>query len=77
MNIKFGAENIFTFSYQDDISQYDTILCLKVTKWVHLTFGDEGIRRLFQKIYDLLKFDGIFILQAQDWPSYKRKKNMF
>ena len=60
-------------------------MCLKVTKWIHLTFGDDGIRRLFQKIYDLLRYffvyihrlDGILILQVQDWLSYRKKKNMY
>jgi hypothetical protein len=28
-------------------------------------------------LFNLIRLDGIFILQAQDWASYKRKKNMY
>jgi hypothetical protein len=51
---------------------YDTIMCLKVTKWIHLTFGDDGIRRLFQKIYDLLRY--CFLYVELTGCSYCRRK---
>ncbi|RYH29239.1 methyltransferase domain-containing protein [archaeon] len=53
---------------------YDTIMCLSMTKWVHLTYGDEGLRRLFDKMFTLLKIGGILILEYQTWRSYKSRK---
>lgn len=35
---------------------YDTILCMNITKWIHLAFGDEGIRRLFGNISSMLQY---------------------
>ncbi len=32
----------------------DSIMCLSVTKWVHLHRGDDGMRALFHKFYDVL-----------------------
>ena len=31
--------------------EYDTILLLSTTKWIHLNFGDEGIKRVFKRIH--------------------------
>jgi len=58
------------------VPEYDTILCLSTTKWIHLNFGDEGIKRTFRRIYAQLKPGGIFILEAQDFNSYRKKKKV-
>jgi len=55
---------------------YDVILCLSVTKWVHLYGGDDAILRLFRNAYSRLSESGIFVLEPQPWESYKRKKSL-
>ncbi|XP_077444233.1 7SK snRNA methylphosphate capping enzyme-like isoform X2 [Stigmatopora argus] len=51
---------------------YDVILCLGVTKWVHLHAGDQGVSRLFRRAYQSLSPGGLFILEPQPWPRYAR-----
>ena len=56
-------------SYTDDYS-------FSVTKWIHLNWGDEGIKKFFQIVADYLKPSGFFILEPQQWRSYKKKRTL-
>ncbi|XP_042483076.1 probable RNA methyltransferase At5g51130 isoform X1 [Macadamia integrifolia] len=68
--VSFRKEN-FVSSWHNCSEAYDTILCLSVTKWVHLNWGDDGLITLFAKIWRLLRPGGILLLEAQNWKSYK------
>lgn len=47
-----------------------------MTKWIHLNWGDEGIRKLFHRAYAHLHPGGHFILEAQAYESYAKKKKI-
>lgn len=73
-NINFHIENFIQEMNVTDT--FDTISCFSTTKWIHLNWGDLGIKRLFKKVSDSLNKGGIFILEPQEWKTYKKKKCM-
>lgn len=56
--------------------EYDVILALSVTKWIHLNWGDVGIKRFFKKVYRHLRSEGKFIVEPQPFSSYSKKKKL-
>ena len=42
-------------SLENVLPEYDTILLLSTAKWIHLNFGDEGIKRVFKRIHAQLR----------------------
>ena len=58
------------------VPEYDTILCLSVTKWIHLNWGDDGLKRFFKRIFKHLRPEGRLILEPQPWPSYVKKHSV-
>ncbi|KFK26727.1 hypothetical protein AALP_AA8G285000 [Arabis alpina] len=73
--VSFQKDNFVQTRHLDD-NRYDTILCLSVTKWIHLNWGDDGLITLFSKIWRLLNPGGIFVMEPQPWKSYENNRRV-
>jgi len=75
-NIKFKCDN---YVLEDDEllefaqPEFDTILCLSTTKWIHLNFGDDGLKRAFKRMFAQLRNNGMLIIEPQALASYSKK----
>lgn len=72
--VEFRTENFVKTPAQNGL--YDTVLCLSVTKWIHLNWGDDGLIKFFSKILSILRPEGLLILEPQPWKSYASKRNV-
>jgi 7SK snRNA methylphosphate capping enzyme len=50
-------------------------MCLSTIKWIHLNYGDVGVKALFLKAYEQLTDGGYFIFDEQPWKAYKKTKH--
>lgn len=57
-----------------DAAGYDLILCLSLTKWVHLQHGDGGLVRLLARAALTLRDGGALVLEAQPWRAYEQAR---
>ena len=72
-NVAFSAAD-FIGCAADDGARFDTVLCLSVTKWIHLHYGDKGVEQLFARVWAALKPGGHFVLEPQNFRSYRQAK---
>jgi len=76
-NLEFRTENFLVSEVEDRRGlPYDVVLCLKLTKWVQLHWGDAGLKVLFGKCFRMLRPGGVLVLEAQEWDSYKSSKHL-
>ncbi|KAF7632592.1 Bin3-type SAM domain-containing protein, partial [Meloidogyne graminicola] len=75
-NVWFSRENYVLESdeYLEMVrEEYDVILALSITKWIHLNWGDEGIKRFFKRTWKHLNQGGRLLLELQDFSKYYKR----
>jgi len=79
-DLEFREEDILTCPLKrppDNLPErFDIVMCLSVTKWVHFAHGDAGIRSLFKRCLKRLRPGGYFVLEPQEWSSYRKKMHL-
>ncbi|KMZ73526.1 putative RNA methyltransferase [Zostera marina] len=73
--VLFRREN-FVEDLGCDVEKYDTVLCLSVSKWIHLNWGDDGLITFFVKVWQILRPGGIFLFEPQPWESYQKNNRV-
>lgn len=60
----------------DCSGMFDLILCLSLTKWIQLNWGDDGVKALFRRIFYLLSPGGMLVLEPQPYVTYKKSSKL-
>ena len=58
---------------QNTLNKFDTIVCLDTSKWIHLNYGDVGMKVLFANVYNQLNQNGLFIFEPHLYETYKKE----
>lgn len=56
--------------------EFDIILALSITKWIHLNWGDDGIKRFFLRAFKHLHYGGRLIIEPQDFSTYAKRSKL-
>ena len=76
-NVSFEISNILDIDELREKKKYDCVMCLSVTKWIHLNYGDEGVKKMFRKVKMCLKEGGRLYLEVQKFKAYNKKLKEF
>ena len=71
--IRFAQTDVLEFRPE---REFGTVMCLSVSKWVHLNHGDAGLLRLFDALYAATEPQGFLVFEYQRWQSYKNSRNV-
>ncbi|CAD6192269.1 unnamed protein product [Caenorhabditis auriculariae] len=78
-NVWFRKEN-YVFEQDEMIEmveeEFDVILALSITKWIHLNWGDDGMRRFFKRAFKQLLPGGRLVIEPQPFDSYRKRSKM-
>lgn len=72
-NVEFRVSDWVHESLEEN---FDIIIALSITKWIHLNNGDGGIRYFFNKVFKSLNHGGFFILEPQSFTGYRKRAGM-
>ncbi|KDN48298.1 hypothetical protein RSAG8_02890, partial [Rhizoctonia solani AG-8 WAC10335] len=84
-NVSFHQSDWASQGCAADELGYNVVVAFSVSKWIHVHGGDDGIKRFFSRVRDVLAAcatkasPGIFVLEAQPWAGYlsaMRKANL-
>ncbi|KAH0474930.1 MAG: uncharacterized protein KVP18_003955 [Porospora cf. gigantea A] len=80
-NIELRTENFVRSTTEQRRQQttafagrFEFVSAFSLTKWLHLHYGDFGVKKLFELAHELLVEGGHFALEPQRWESYSNKK---
>lgn len=74
-NIQFEQADIMNSSSGVSSSSWGVILCMSLTKWIHLNHGDSGLISFFQRLFAMSCPGGRVIIEYQPWKSYIKNRN--
>jgi hypothetical protein len=69
--MNFMADNVVL------LGQFDSVLLLSITKWIHLNHGDAGLNELLRRASNLLKPGGTLWIEPQGYDTYAKSLWIF
>lgn len=73
--LSFQINNIIDLTEDFLFKKFDVVFCLRLTKFLHLNFGDGAVKALMHNLSQLVSPGGLLFFEAQSYHSYLKSKN--
>lgn len=68
MDLHKRDEIIKWYLSKNNVTKFEVVFCFSTTMWIHLNYGDDGLKEFLQYISNITK---LLVVEPQPWKCYR------